>query len=142
MLSIKHFKNNQLAFKNTPKNELQAQWVDIKKAKNHDESVKAYTQICTQYGVNNKWILMVNPQEESFEKLAPSTVNKKNILRVHTNQRKINIDNIAKALLKGNCSAIVLCDLNFTPNEMIQLKACAGIGETKCIIISKDDVLH
>ena len=142
MLNIKYFKNKELAFKNTAANNIKAQWIDIKKTKSHDESVKAYTQICTQYGVNNKWILMVNPQEESFEKLAPTTLNQKNILRVHTNQGRINIDNIAKALLKGNCSAIVLCDLYFTANEMNQLQACAGIGETKCIIISKNEILH
>lgn len=142
MLSTKTNNINALAINHNIPSVDESQWLDIKHVKNIHESIQLYKRICIEYTVSNKWVLLINPECESFEGITPTTVHQNNILRVHTNQGRLNIDNIAKALLKGNCSAIVLCDIEMNNNELARIKACASIGETKCIILAKEETLH
>lgn len=142
MLGTKVNNINVLTINNSLNITDENEWVDIKNTQKEDNGNELYKHICTKYNVHNKWVLLINPSTESFEDIFPTTIHQNNILRVHTNNGKINVDNISKALLKGNCSAIVLADIDLSKNELIRLKACASVGKTKCIILTKEETLH
>ena len=102
-----------------------------------------YTEICRRYSVNNKWILMINSEEQALHQLSKNVqVTTSNILKVHANKVKVVLKNIETALAKGNCSVVVLCNPLLNYEEILQLKKCAQLGNTPCIVIRNNRKLH
>lgn len=118
------------------------QWLDEVLINSKSELTNFYEKICQQYSVDNKWVLMVNPQLQSlFDLTGKDTIDAKKVLRINANKVNINIENIQSTLIKGNCAAVVLPE-NLLSNEQVKsLTKSAQRGRTQCIII-KNNILH
>ncbi|GAA5137190.1 hypothetical protein GCM10025767_17540 [Thalassotalea piscium] len=102
-----------------------------------------YAEICRQYSIENKWILMINPDEEPLEQLTNyNEIDTSKILKVHANKHNLVLANIEKALCKGNCSAIVICNPLLSNEEITQLSKWAEFGKTSCIVIRNNRQVH
>lgn len=120
-----------------------ATWLTTKTINIEENSKDFYADIYHKHNDNNKWIIIINPKHNAVEQLSNvPAINPSNILTVHTNNTKVNIDNIAKALLKGNCAAIVLCDTQLSSIELTRLETCASVGKTKCIMLEHTETFH
>lgn len=146
---IKQYKINKLNVKNanniinSPHIINSTNWLDIRESSNELELIQQYADICQQHNISNKWILMINPENNSLEQLTSKyQINTSKILRVDTNKVKISINNIQTALSKGNCSAVILCNASLKQYELSQLTECAKQGKTQCIILKKNITVH
>ncbi|NQY63659.1 MAG: hypothetical protein HRT38_07960 [Alteromonadaceae bacterium] len=118
-------------------------WMDIRNIKDQHQLAQQYEKICQQHGQDNKWILMINPEDKSLETLyASGKINTTKILRVNANKQTINIANIKTALKTGNCSAVILCNASIKEEEINQLTLCAQKGKTQCIVLKNTTTLH
>ena len=118
-------------------------WLDIINVRKNHSLSKKYQELCQQHHLNNKWILMVNPESNSLEKLAATEViDTSKILKVNINKSKVALKNIESALCKGNCSAVILCNPSLKNEEISQLTLCAQQGKTACIVLKDNRKLH
>ena len=118
-------------------------WLNVKELSNENLLAEQYSKIYSQYQVKNKWILMINPENNSFDNM--QNIPKENlsrILRVHSNKVNVKIENIETALLKGNCSAVILNNTSFNSEELAQLYKSAKKGNTQCIILNNKISIH
>ena len=118
-------------------------WLNVKELSNENLLAEQYSKIYSQYQVKNKWILMINPENNSFDNM--QNIPKENlsrILRVHSNKVNVKIENIETALLKGNCSAVILNNTSFNSEELAQLYKSAKKGNTQCIILNNKASIH
>lgn len=113
------------------------QWLNVKCVNNKKDLTKQYSDIYQQYHVRNKWILMINPENDSLESI--ENLSKKSfpkILKVNSNKVNVRLENIETALRKGNCSAVILNNALFSEEELSQLYLSAKLGNTQCIILN------
>ena len=111
-------------------------WLDIRECHDNTDLSSQYATICQQHQLNNKWILMVNPEDDCLHHLAETTeIDTRNILKVHTQSTKSAQKNIESALAKGHCSAVILCNPSLQREDIYQLKRCAKQGKTTCIVL-------
>jgi cell division inhibitor SulA len=105
-----------------------------------DELASIYHKTCD----DNRWILMIDPEEQQINELVHKhNLTSHKLLRVSSQGKKLTLDKIEKALAKGHCAAIVLCNSEVTPESISSLMACAQHGKTRCIILNKSyDRLH
>lgn len=137
MLSLKNSNINeintvQLTAVNDPE-----QWLNIKDVNNERELTQVYSKIYQQYHVTNKWILMINPENnslESIDNLSEKSFPK--ILKVNSNKVNVKLENIETALRKGNCSAVIINNVLFNETELSKLYISAREGNTQCIILN------
>ncbi|MEW6991724.1 hypothetical protein AADZ91_13705 [Colwelliaceae bacterium 6441] len=132
-------------FEISKKNELtqSPNWIDIRNINNALQLSNQYEDICRQHKLNNKWILMVNPEDDSLALLSKSKrVDTSKILKINTNITKVNLQSIGSTLCKGNCSAVVLCNPSLKNEEIEQLKQYAEKGQTTCIVLTNNNRLH
>jgi cell division inhibitor SulA len=119
------------------------QWLDIREQINDFELSQQYVDICQKHSLENKWILMINPQNNSLDQLNSSNnIDSSKVLRVNTNKVKINIKNVSTALSKGNCAAVVLCNACLNENELTELISYARQGKTQCIVLNNNKTIH
>jgi len=119
------------------------QWLDIREQITDFELSQQYVDICQQHSLENKWILMINPQNDSLDQLNNSNdIDTSKVLRVNTNKVKINIKNVETALSKGNCAAVVLCNACLNESELIELITYAQQGKTQCIVLNNNKTIH
>ncbi len=119
------------------------QWLSIKDINNVDSLTEQYSTIYQKHHVNNKWILMINPENSSLESM--ENISKKSfskILRVNSNKVNVRLENIETALRKGNCSAVIINNASFTDIELAQLYSSAKEGNTQCIILNNKKLIH
>jgi cell division inhibitor SulA len=134
--------NNNLSISpviNDPRNmTLSTQWCNIIRVNNsHDLSAK-YQDICQSHHDDNKWILMINPENDSLEQLSNlGKINPAKILKVNANKVNVSLEHIKKTLLKGTCSAMILSDAHYNQAELKQIAQCAALGQTQCILLQK-----
>jgi cell division inhibitor SulA len=134
---------NNLNIIKTIKPTIDNQWLDIREQINDFELSQQYLDICQKHNLENKWILIINPQNNSLDQLNNSTdINTSKVLRINTNKVKINIKNIETALSKGNCAAVVLCNAGLNENELIELITYARKGKTQCIVLNNHKTIH
>ena len=109
-----------------------------------EEMVKSeYASICSEYGANGQWIMMINPEEDSLEQLASNeAIDPSRVLKVNSRHREVRLNNIERALLKGNCSALILCNPKLANNEVNRLTKMASKGKTQCIILNTKHQIH
>lgn len=118
-------------------------WCDIINVDSKRGYSKSYQDIFKTHAVDNKWILVVNPESELLEQLhSEGKINPKKILKVNTNKVNVKIEHIKNALLKGNCSALILSNAYFSECELAQLSLWADEGKTQCVILKQTQQLH
>ncbi|MEW6982792.1 hypothetical protein AAD001_09100 [Colwelliaceae bacterium 6471] len=141
-LNINKLKANNILNRQISANKL-PHWVDIVDVASTHELFNYYAQICQQYSHEKKWILLVNPTDDSVEMLAHEhNVDVSKILRVNTKKYAMNFSHIEKVLRKGNCSAIVFCDTAFLQSQISQLNTNAQYSNTQCIMLKTPTRLH
>jgi len=117
--------------------------LDIRDITVNSSLIDQYTDICQQHGINRKWILMINPEEQSLEEFRKiNNIDTSKILKVNTKQSGINLQNLASALCTGNCSAIILCNPCLKREELKQLNKYVRNGKTACIVLKNKQWLH
>ncbi len=118
-------------------------WIDVRNVSDEQSWLEQYTNICQQHEINKKWILMINPEDQSLEQLSKiHHIDTSKILKVNTNKAKMNLQNLASALCKGNCSAVILCNPSLQSDELAQLNQCAAVGNTAFIVLTNHQQLH
>jgi cell division inhibitor SulA len=126
---------------------LNANWLQHTKASDDFELSNQYANICQQHKQENKWVLFINPEESSIEKLAKTHgIDVSKILMVNykntsSARAKIELVQVKSVLSKGNCAAVILSNNNFEENEIAELESSAKIGQTHCFLV-KQRQLH
>jgi len=132
---------NNIKSKNASSSHTSSAWLDIRNINNEANLSKQYADICQKHHLDNKWILMINPEDNSLNQLAKANeINTSRILKVNTNKSKVDLKSIESALSKGNCSAIILCNASLKHEEMFKLNRCAQQGKTACIVLRKNEL--
>ena len=130
---------NKLAVNTTNSTPVSSSWLDIINIENKADLSKQYADICQQHHLDNKWILMINPEDLSLSQLANTNgIDTSKILKVNTNKSKVALKNIENALSKGNCSAVVLCNASLKHEEIFKLNRSAQQGKTACIVLKQN----
>ncbi|MFB0981785.1 MAG: hypothetical protein QMC62_12835 [Alteromonadaceae bacterium] len=138
MNSINHINTSELHTKNRKFTFDKANWCDVKSISNRLELSQQYTEIFEKYDLDNKWILMINPEEKPLQQLSTQgKIDPKKILKVNIHQRNISLKTIKNTLEKGHCSAVILCNAKLDASQLAQLTQFAEKGKTKCIILKK-----
>ncbi|WP_440876821.1 hypothetical protein [Thalassotalea sp. PLHSN55] len=118
--------------------DIEDNWFDEITISSHQELSAQYANICHQYHQERKWILMINPEEDSLEPLSDNEqIDARKVLRVNSNKDKLCIAPIKMALQKGNCSAVIVSNSDFTQQQISELIKSAQRGKTQCIVINK-----
>ncbi|WOH38667.1 hypothetical protein RI844_05470 [Thalassotalea fonticola] len=131
--------NNSIALKNSNLNtniKLNQTWFNIKHVDNEQFFSSDLAKVCAKNQKQKRWILCVDGDESSLQTLAEN-VDTSKILRVNGQRQPIAFDKIARALLKGNCSTVILCDHDFSERQLMMLQSCARQGNTECIVVNK-----
>lgn len=116
-------------------------WLQRLNIDNHQSLFDHYSMTCQKNQQQNKWVLIINPDEASIEQLSSTTnIDPSKILCTKANTEILTISLINKILLRGNCSAVILTNTTFAQHEIEELTANAKIGETQCILLKT--VLH
>ncbi len=125
-----HYVNKMLA--------IEEDWLAEVSADSSTDLANKYASICQKHSVENKWVLMINPEDDSLDALSKnSNIDVSKVLRVNATKTKVNLKSIENALRKGNCSAIVLPSTLLTEQQITKLTKCAQRGRTQFIIINK-----
>ena len=124
----------------------QQAWFEYASVENHQELCSQYANICQQHTQKNKWVLFINPEESSLEKLAKmhnidvskvlcvSFKGKNKVQNMRSeNSAHLDIEQIKSVLCRGNCSAVIMSNASFDKDEMTELNNCARLGETHCV---------
>jgi hypothetical protein len=122
---------------------LSSAWCNTISVKNSYDISEKYQDICQNHYDDNKWILMINPVNESLEKLSNmGKINPAKILKVNANKVNVSLEHIKNTLLKGTCSAMILSDSNYNQAELKEISRCAALGKTQCILLQRTDFQH
>lgn len=125
---------------------LRANWIQQANVTNDLELSNQYANICQQHKQEKKWVLFINPEENSIEKLATTHgIDISKILMVNykcttNNRSKVALTQIQSVLSKGNCSAVILSNSKFEENEIVQLENSAKVGKTHCFLVKQCQV--
>jgi len=137
MLTTNTFNNKALISNSINTPQLKTSWCDIRSITSKQDLSVQYADICQQHEINNKWVLMINPDEKSLLQLSKQgIIDPRRILKVNINQRDIKLKSIEEALEKGHCSAVILCNATIKYSQVNQLKYYAKKGNTRCIILN------
>lgn len=118
-------------------------WLQHTKVTNNFELSHQYATICQQHKQEKKWVLFINPEENSIEQLAKThNIDVSKVLMVNyknkDNKRtKVALQQITSVLSKGNCSAVILSNSLFEADEIAQLESSARIGKTHCFLMKQ-----
>jgi len=136
-INFSNLNNNKLISNNyTP-------WFNIENIETNSQITQLYNAICQQHKHEKKWILMINPEDETLETLAHVTnIDTSKILRVNIKENSLNLKSIKNTLIKGNCSAIIMSDTHLKSEEMSQLSYSAKQGKTQCILVNNANTVH
>lgn len=130
-----HYKKNDLSSSSN--------WLTIKNSKYNVGLATEFVNICQQYDQDDRWILMIDPEEKDIILLNKSKqINRSKILRINSKKVKLDSKNIKTTLAKGNCSAIILCDTKFVQQQLFSFNQYAKQGNTQCIVLNSVQKLH
>ena len=111
-------------------------WVKVKQANSAKFYGETLAKVCLKNQQQKRWVLCVDGDDEDVLTLADN-IDKSKFLRVQGHQQPVAFDKIARALLKGNCSTVILNNPQLTDSQIILLHSCAKQGNTECIIVNK-----
>jgi cell division inhibitor SulA len=143
MLNTKNSNINMINSISEKKPPVTINWLQHTNVVNDFEISNQYAHICHQHKQEKKWVLFINPEENSIEKLAKTHgVDVSKILMVNykntdENRAKIALGKITSVLSKGNCSAVILLNSLFDADEIAQLESSATAGQTHCILMKQ-----
>jgi len=113
-------------------------WCNIIRVNNSGDLSERYQDICQNHHDDNKWILMINPENNSLDQLSSmGKINPEKILKVNANKVNVSLEHIKNTLLKGNCSAVILSNVHYNQIELNEISRCAAQGKTQCILLQK-----
>jgi len=113
-------------------------WCNIIRVNSSGDLSEKYQDICQNHHNDNKWILMINPENDSLDQLSNmGKINPEKILKVNANKVNISLEHIKNTLLKGNCSAMILSNAHYNKAQLQEISRCAAQGKTQCIILQK-----
>ncbi len=128
-------------------------WLQLANVDNYQELSSHYATICQQHGQEKKWVLFINPEESSLEQLVQThDVDISKVLCVSfkgknktqhlcdENSAHLDVGQIKKVLCRGNCSAVILSNANFSADDIAALGQSARFGETQCIVLKNQRV--
>ena len=117
---------------------LSTPWCNVVQVNSAYDLSEKYQNICQNHHAANKWILMINPENESLEQLSNlGKIDPAKILKVNANKVNVSFEHIKNTLLKGNCSAMILSDTNYSQVQLKEISRCAALGKTQCILLQK-----
>ncbi len=143
MFNINNNNINMLIDSHNNNQSMYINWLQHTNVANHFELSNQYATICQQHKQEKKWVLFINPEENSIEQLAKTHgIDASKILMVNyksnaTNRVKIELKQITSVLSKGNCSAVILSDSAFAADEIAQLEYSAKLGKTHCFLMKQ-----
>lgn len=127
----------------TSKIDLSTPWCNIIRVNSAVDLSEKYQDICKKHYDNSKWILMVNPENDSLEQLSNmGKIDPAKILKVNANKVNVSLEHIKNTLLKGTCSAMILSDTNYNEDELNEIAHCAALGKTQCILLQQVSVVQ
>ena len=86
MNSVNYFNTNKLNLKVRSVTVKEDNWCDVRSIANKVELSQQYTEIFEKHDLDNKWILMINPEDESLQKLSTQgKIDPRKILKVNIN---------------------------------------------------------
>lgn len=140
-LNLKLNNNNLLVNSLTKSTSITAnkrQWCNIVNVKDVCDISDNYLSICQTHCADNKWILMINPDDKPLVQLSSEgKIDPAKILKVNANKVNVNFIHIKNTLLKGNCSAIILAKTEFNQKQIAELSTYAEQGKTQCILVQQ-----
>ena len=138
MIQKNYFNTSKLNLKERSITNEKANWCDVRSIANEFELSQQYTEIFEKHDLDNKWILLINPEEKPLQQLSTQgKIDPNKILKVNIHHRNISLKTIKEALEKGHCSAVILCNAKLDKSQLTQLTQFAEKGQTKCIILKK-----
>ena len=118
-------------------------WIKVHELNQEDNLEKHYEELCQKHHLSNKWLLIINPEDETLAQLSNNTsLDTSKILKIDPHKKPVNIDNIKSVLSQGNCSAVVLCNPNLQLEELKLLQTYAQLGQTQCVVLNKKQQIH
>jgi cell division inhibitor SulA len=115
----------------------------IKESVLDNSFVDEFINICQSHNKDERWVLMIDPQEQDIFHLCKSTkINQAKILRINSKKVNLAVINIEKTLAKGNCSAVILCNASFGKQQLSAFEHYAKQGKTQCIVLKNSLTLH
>ncbi len=132
--------NNNLAMSSRLKKPSQravfSAWCNIIEVNNAYDLSAHYQDICQNHHNEHKWILMINPENDSLEQLSTmGKINPERILKVNASKVNVSLEQIKNTLLKGTCSAMILSNAHYNQAQLKEISHCAALGETHCILL-------
>ena len=102
---------------------------------------QVYADVCKAHQLNNKWIMMIDPEDEALNSICfESELDTKKILKVDTDGKQLSLETLEKTLKQGNCSAVIVGNKAFDSESMARLNKCAQAGNTTCVVLDK--IIH
>ena len=140
--NILNIDNNNLLksypIKNTSSVSKITPWCNIINITNALDLSENYQNICQRHRYDRKWVLMINPENESLNYLSNiGKINPSKILKVNSNKVNVDIEHIKSTLLKGTCAAIILSNSQYNATQIRELSQCATKGKTQCIVLKQ-----
>ncbi len=112
-------------------------WIDIHHATNNIPFYQLFGQICQQHQQDKRWVMIMDAKKEDIELLKVSEkIGDTKVLKVNSQQLNISLENIHKLLSAGNCAALILCNTQFSHQQLLKLSQFAQQGKTHCIVIN------
>ncbi|KGJ99613.1 hypothetical protein [Thalassotalea sp. ND16A] len=131
---INNAENNDLTQSDLIQTKFNNPWFKVETV-NDDAFFSAdLAKVCIKNQQQKRWILCVDGDDSRVQSLAKS-IDKSKLLRVNGQHQPIAFDKIARALLKGNCSTVILCDPQLSEEQLLMLQSCAKHGKTECIVV-------
>lgn len=119
------------------------QWLDHKFVSDSTDISAQLSLLTKRFENNHKWVLVISNDIHAQRRIqqTPDT-NQSNVLWVHSHRVNVSLDNIKNTLMKGNCAAIALCDVELDTNQIEQIAIAANQGNTHCVLLNKETQLH
>ena len=119
------------------------QWLTVKREKDLQSLLPFYINICQKHQNKSKWILIINPDNNSLSQLShQSNMDISKVLRVNIPSKNLDIECIAKALNTGNCATVIVSKSQLKKGDVKQLSKIAKKGKTQCIIVENNITIH
>ncbi|MDN3651241.1 hypothetical protein QWY77_00390 [Thalassotalea ponticola] len=116
-------------------------WLTLASDQPHQTMTFDLLSRCSKNQQQKRWILCVGGDETDLQPLTKHIDHEK-LLRVYPNLKPITFEQIVNALLRGNCSTIIIWDKQFNASQLDILKSSAKHGKTECIIVNHHKTLH
>ena len=90
MIQKNYFNTSKLNLKERSITNEKANWCDVRSIANEFELSQQYTEIFEKHDLDNKWILMINPEEKPLQQLSTQgKIDPNKILKVNIHHRNI-----------------------------------------------------